>query len=40
MEHMPAHSNDICITAVSEDPNQTQATEHSEKTLKENSYQK
>lgn len=40
MEHMPAHSNVICIIAVSEDPNQTQAIEHSKKTLKENSYQK
>lgn len=37
---MPVDSNVICITAVSEDPNQTQAIEHSEKTLKENSCQK
>lgn len=37
---MPADSNVICITAMSEDPNQTQAIEYSEKTLKENSCQK
>lgn len=40
MEHMPADSNVICITAMSEDPNQIQAIEHSEKTLREKSCQK
>lgn len=39
MEHMPTNSNVTCITATSEDVNQTQAIEHSEKTLKENSCQ-
>lgn len=39
MEHMPADSNVICITAVPEDPNETQSTECSGKTLSKNSCQ-
>lgn len=39
MEHMPADRNAICITAMSEHPNQMQAIEHSDKILKENSCQ-
>lgn len=39
MEHMLADSNIICVTAASEDPNQMQTIEHSEKTLRKNSCQ-
>ena len=39
MEHMPAESNVICITAMSKDPNHMRTIEISEKTLEENSCQ-